>query len=491
MTTDPKPSPHRAWAHLRFSVVGRLLSAPPAQGELKTEIEALSRKTWQHPTTGKPVCFAAKTIERWYYKALRARRDPVGALRKAIRKDAGRHQSLSAPFVQRLVEQYKSHPHWSAKLHVDNLRVQVEEDPSLGPMPGYSTVVRFMRAHGLRKKRRQRGKDRPGLARAAARLAHCEVRSFEAEYVSRLRHLDFHDCSRAVLTPKGQWVKPVLLGVLDDHSRLTCHAQWYWTQTAEDLVHGLSQAFCQWGLPRALMTDNGSAMCAAEFIQGLGRLSIVHDPTLPYSPYQNGKQEVFWGTVEGRLMAMLEDVEELTLPLLNEATCAWVQMEYNRTKHSETHENPLDRFIDGPQASRPGPSSEDLRQAFRQDAQRTQGRTDGTVSLEGVRFELPSRFRHARHMTVRYARWNLRCVHLVDERTDTLLAPIYQVDKARNANAKRRVLEPDLLSSAPDCHGSSGEMAPLLSKLMTDYAATGVPPAYVPKHSNAKDEENS
>jgi len=491
MTTDPKPSPHTAWAHLRFSIVGRLLSAPPAQGELKTEIEALSRKTWRHPTTGKPVRFAAKTIERWYYKALRARRDPVGALRRAIRKDAGRHQALSTPFVQRLLEQYKSHPHWSAKLHVDNLRVQVEEAPSLGPMPGYSTVARFMRAHGLIKKRPRRGEDRPGMVRAAARLARCEVRSFEAEYVNGLWHLDFHDCSRAVLTPKGQWVRPVLLGVLDDRSRLTCHAQWYWSHTAEDLVHGLIQAFCKWGMPRALMTDNGSAMKAAEFTQGLGRLSIVHDPTLPYSPYQNGKQESLWGSVEGRLMAMLEDVEELTLPVLNEATCAWAQMEYNRTKHSETNEKPLDRFINGPDVGRPGPSGEELRQAFRQDAQRTQRRTDGTVSIEGVRFELPGRFRYLRRVTVRYARWNLRCVHLVDERTDTVLAPIYPVDKARNADCQRRVLEPDLLSSAPDPHTPSGEMAPLLRKLMTDYAATGIPPAYLPKQATAQYEENS
>lgn len=491
MTRDSKPSPHTAWAHLRFSIVGRLLSAPPVQGELKSEIEALSGKTWRHPVTGKPVRFAAKTIERWYYKALRAKRDPVGALRRAVRKDAGRNLALSAPFVQRLTEQYKQHPHWSVKLHVDNLRVQVEEDPSLGPMPGYSTVVRFMRGHGLLKKRRRRGTDRPGLARAAARLAHCEVRSFEAEYVNGLWHLDFHDCSRSVLTPKGQWVKPVLLGVLDDHSRLTCHAQWYWSQTAEDLAHGLSQAFCKWGLPRALMTDNGSAMKAVEFTQGLGRLSIVHDLTLAYSPYQNGKQEAFWGTVEGRLMAMLEDVEELTLPLLNEATCAWLQMEYNRTRHSETHEKPLDRFLNGPPASRPSPSSEDLRLAFRQDARRTQRRTDGTVSIEGVRFEIPSRFRHLQRVTVRYARWNLRCVHLVDERTDTVLSPIYPIDKARNADGKRRVLEPDLLSSAPDPQAPSGEMAPLLRQLMTDYAATGIPPAYLPKPSDTKDKENS
>ncbi|NIR00535.1 MAG: hypothetical protein GTN78_10095 [Gemmatimonadales bacterium] len=82
-------------------------------------------------------------------------------------------------------------------------------------------------------------------------------------------------------------------------------------------------------------------------------------------------------------------------------------------------------------------------------------------------------------------------MHLVDERTDTLLAPIYPLDKARNADGQRRLLEPELLSSAPDPQGSSGEMAPLLRKLMTDYAATGVPPAYVPKRSDPKAEENS
>lgn len=34
-------------------------------------------------------------------------------------------------------------------------------------------------------------------------------------------NLDFHEGSRAVLTPQGGWKKPQLLGVLDDRSRLT------------------------------------------------------------------------------------------------------------------------------------------------------------------------------------------------------------------------------------------------------------------------------
>lgn len=493
VTSDSEPSSHVTWAHLRFSIVGPLLSAPPARGDLKAAIEALAGKTWRHPVTGEPVRFAAKTIERWYYKARHARQDPVGALRKAIRKDAGRQAALSPAFVERLLGQYQQHPHWSVKLHVDNLRVQVEEDPHLGPMPGYSTVVRFMRTRGLGKRRRPDTKHRPGLGRAEARLTHREVRSYEAEYVHGLWHLDFHDASRAVLTPRGRWVKPVLLGVLDDRSRLACHAQWYWSETAEDLVHGLSQAFCKWGLPRALMTDNGAAMKAAEFQAGLQRLGILHQPTLAYSPYQNGKQETFWAPVEGRLLAMLEDVESLALGLLNEATCAWMEMEYNRTVHAEIRCRPMDRYVDGPEVGRPCPSAETLRLAFRQDVQRTQRRSDGTISLEGVRFEIPNRLRHVSSLTVRYARWNLGCVHVVDPRTDTLIAPIHPLDKVRNAAGQRRLMEPVLPVFDPEAQARrvppvrpAGDMAPLLRKLMTEYAATGIPPAYLPQSHEEK-----
>ena len=485
-TNDPQVPPHTAWAHLRFSIVGALLSAPPAAGELKSAIDELAARTWQHPLTGEPIRFSAKTIERWYYQARRARRDPVAALRKRLRKDTGRQVSLRPAFVQRLLEQYQQHPNWSVKLHVDNLRVLVKEDSALAPLPAYSTVLRFMRRQGLHKKPRRNAEGRPGLIRAEARLRHLEVRSYEAEYINGLWHLDFHDGSRAVLTPRGRWVKPVLLGVLDDRSRLCLHAQWYWTETAEDLVHGLCQAFCKWALPRSLMTDNGSAMQAGEFTEGLTRLGIVQAPTLAYSPYQNGKQEALWGPVEGRLMAMLEGLEELPMELLNQTTCAWFEMEYNRTVHSETGQTPLERYLQGPDVGRPSGSSEELRQAFRRDVQRTQRRSDGTIPLEGVRFEIPARFRNLRRATVRYARWNLRDVHLVDPRSDTVLSPIYPLDKVRNADGRRRVLEPHLpvpMPAAPP----DGQMAPLLRELMTEYAATGIPPAYLPKNPQNKE----
>jgi putative transposase len=97
--------------------------------------------------------------------------------------------------------------------------------------------------------------------------------------------LDFHHGSLRVLLANGKWVYPLLLGILDDHSRLLCHIQWYLGETAQELCHGLCQAFQRRQVPRSILYDNSSAMIAAETTQGLSRLSIVYENTLPFSPY--------------------------------------------------------------------------------------------------------------------------------------------------------------------------------------------------------------
>jgi transposase InsO family protein len=480
---------HDAWARLRFSIVGRLFSAPPERRALHAEMVRLSKERWCHPITGEWVCFGVSTIERWYYEALNAGQDPVGALRRKVRKDAGQQPSLTLAVRQALRAQYRDYSGWSYQLHADNLAALVREHPNLGPARSYATVRRYLKAQGLFPKRRARTQT-PGAEEARRRLERLEVRSFEAEYVHGLWHLDYHHGSLRVLSRSGNWETPRLLGVLDDRSRLACHVQWYLEETAETLVHGLSQAIQKRGLPRALMTDNGSPMIAAETIQGLHDLGIVHEPTLPESPYQNAKQEVFWAQVEGRLLAMLRRHPNLTLEFLNEVTQAWVEREYHREVHSELATSPLRRYLDGPTVGRESPSSEALRRAFRAQARRTQRRSDGTLSLEAQRFEVPSRFRHLERLTLRYARWDLRSVDLVDERTGAILASLLPLDKTRNADGHRRSLEP-ISSEAPAEEGTpppSATLPPLLRQLLRDYAATGLPPAYIPLR---KDPDNN
>jgi hypothetical protein len=218
-------------------------------------------------------------------------------------------------------------------------------------------------------------------------------------------------------------------------------------------------------------------MLAAETTEGLERLGIVHHTTLPYSPEQNGKQESFWGQIEGRLLPMLEGEPELTLELLNLATQAWVEEEYQRKPHSEIRESPLDRYMRGPSVGRECPGSDALRRAFRTDLSRKQRRSDGTVTVEGVRFEVPAAYRTLLQLRLRVARWDLSSVLLVDPRSGEPLATLLPLDKARNAERIRRVVVPGTTHEPSPPVG----IAPRLRELMADYAATGLPPAYLPQ----------
>jgi hypothetical protein len=85
---------------------------------------------------------------------------------------------------------------------------------------------------------------------------------------------------------------------------------------------------------------------------------------------------------------------------------------------------------------------------------------------------------------VRYARWDLRSVTLLDPHTQTALCPLYPLDKTANASGQRRALA-SVQEQTPTASLPSGEeLPPLLRKLLADYAATGQPPAYLPKPSS-------
>jgi hypothetical protein len=210
-------------------------------------------------------------------------------------------------------------------------------------------------------------------------------------------------------------------------------------------------------------------MVAEEVTEGLLRLGIVHQRTLPSSPSQNGKQEAFWGTLEGRLVTMLDGFAELTLDRLNQVTQAWMEIEDNRGVHRETDCAPVERFAHAAEGLRQSPSSESLRDAFRLETTRRPRQSDGTISLAGVRFEIPARFRHFRELTVRYARWDLGRVELVDRRNGLILAPIYPLDQTANADGRRASVPLDGPDVSPENHRHrSGELPPLLEAILRE-----------------------
>lgn len=226
MSKDSEPlGSHEQWARFRFSVIGPLLAAPPERGELPEQLQSLAAKNWRHPITGQWVQFGLSTIEGWDYTARNEKQDPVQALRRKIRSDQSQHPAFNLPLRELILTQYRQHPSWSYQLHADNLAVLVEKQPTLGSAPSYASVLRYMKDQGLLKRPRRGPVHSPGAQAAEHRLASREVRSYESEYVHALWHLDFHHGSARVLRDSGQWVYPLLLGMIDDHSRLCCHAR--------------------------------------------------------------------------------------------------------------------------------------------------------------------------------------------------------------------------------------------------------------------------
>src|SRR6266567_342200 len=148
-------------------------------------------------------------------------------------------------------------------------------------------------------------------------------------------------------------------------------------------------------------------------------------------------------------------------------------------ENSEIGQTPIHRYLHDKDVGRPSPSSQELQLAFTAEVTRTQRRSDGTISLEGVRFEIPSRYRHLEKLSVRFASWDPSSVYLSDAKTGAILCPLYPLDKKKNAEGLRAPKTPALASSPP--LGSPG-IAPLLQKIIRQYAATGLPPAYLPKN---------
>ena len=123
--------------------------------------------------------------------------------------------------------------------------------------------------------------------------------------------------------------------------------------------------------------------------------------------------------------------------------------------------------------------------AFTARESRIQRKSDGTIQLKGVRFELPSQMRHFDRVHVRYQSWDLSRAWIIDPRTDNAIGAIYPLDKIKNSDGKRRSLQGQ---AAPSPDSGSDPIPPLLQNILAEYAATGLPPAYIPKEEVENDQ---
>jgi transposase InsO family protein len=146
-----------------------------------------------------------------------------------------------------------------------------------------------------------------------------------------------------------------ILNLIDDHSRLAITSVARRTITGIHVVEAFTEAFTTWGVPAAVLTDNGAVFTATPRRGGrtalqilLGELGINYINSRPYHPQTCGKIERFHQTLKKRLVALpaTSTIDELQSQL-NEFVDYYNNTRPHRALHRRT---PTEAFTARPRA---------------------------------------------------------------------------------------------------------------------------------------------
>ena len=176
-------------------------------------------------------------------------------------------------------------------------------------------------------------------------------------------------------------------------------------------------------------------------------------------------------------MSMLHNVRNLTLAELNTLTQIWVEQDYHRSVHSELKATPLHVFMNHKSVLRDPPSQDELKKAFRISITRKQRMTDHTLTIDGVRYQVPQAYWGQVDIRVAYARWDLSSVDILNDETGRPIATMRPVDKLRNATLPRQAI-------AAMRDNIEIVLPPLLREQYIKSKTAGEKSLYIPKDEN-------
>ena len=238
---------------------------------------------------------------------------------------------IQAEIVELLCAQRREHPHWGAR---KLLRILTTRHPQLTGWPAPSTAADLLARRGLvQRRRRRRRHEHPGVVPPTTTAPND---LWTADFKGQFR------------TGNGVYCYP--LTIADQHTRflLTCHGLLSTqTVTARPVFE---RTFREFGLPRAIRTDNGVPFASAA-IHGLSflnvwwlRLGIRHQRIQPGRPQQNGAHERMHRTLKRQAVRPVR------------RTCAAQQRAFDAFRHEYNTVRPHEWLNQDTPASRYAPS---------------------------------------------------------------------------------------------------------------------------------------
>lgn len=358
MTEDEK----KQVAVFRHGVIFELASDVELDhGEQERLLKEKCGRKWKIPFSPR-TRISRSTILDWVRKYKKGNKK-LETLYPASRSDQGRSRSMDEDTCLGLVSLKKEMPGAVVPYLIKCMDDRGMVTPGITLNP--PTVYRFLHGQGLMKH---------GATQQ-------DRRKFEAELPNDLWQSDVMHGPKVDVDGKQR--KTFLTAIIDDHSRLIPHAEFYLSEKLTCYLDVLEQAFLKRGLPRKLYVDNGPAFRShhLEYITASLNISLIH--ARPYMPQGKGKIERWFKTVR---TSFLPGFKGHTLDHLNETFDLWVNDVYHQKKHRSIGETPFKRFTSRMECIRPAPDN--LKDHFRNVARRKVAK-DRTITFKGCLYEAP------------------------------------------------------------------------------------------------------
>lgn len=356
-----------AVATFRFGVIADFVTgARLAYGERERLLNEKTGRTYDIPGSTKTTVSRA-TIMLWI-KIYKEGGRQLEALRPKRRSDRGTYKGLDQTLRTAIRELKTENPAMTLPVIINKLRHRHVIAP--GDKLNLATVYRYIRQEKLSE----------GVAQPVDR------RRFEAAYPNEIWQCDVMHGPLARTTETDSKRKAYLCAIMDDHSRLVVHAEFYLTETFASLKDALRRAIERRGIPQRFYVDNGACYRSTNLEQILAGLGVQLIHSRPYTPQGRGKIERWFRTVRDGFIAQSGEDGQV-LAALNERLASWVDT-YNERVHSSTGQSPATRFKANLACVRPAPA--DLLRHFRLTETR-RVKKDRSIALQGRLFEAPPR----------------------------------------------------------------------------------------------------
>ncbi len=398
----------KEYALMRYGIIAPAVCNMIPEGKSRKKyFEEAAEKTYTDPD-GKPVRFAACTMERWLWVY---EKNGFDALLRQPRSDKGKSRKIDDDIYEQVKYMKENHP----RMPATEIHRHLAENGTISPDDvSLSTITRCVNRIVLER-------DLPVYA---------DMRRYERPHINEVWCGD--TCVGPRITMDGGKRRIYVLALIDDASRYITGAMVFYQDNFNSLLQVMKSAVSKYGVPKVWNFDNGSSFKNHQMELLAARTGSTVNYCHPYTPTQKAKIERWFRTLRDKWLGVTDLTQFSSLSAIQESLDHFVDT-YNHTVHASLDgKTPDERFFSEPECIR-RLSPDEIDKDFLLEATRRVS-PDCVLSIDNVEYEVESPYARKR-VKIRYTA-DLKKILL--EKEDGSLKEIRLLNKKENAETKRK-----------------------------------------------------